>query len=104
MDFKKAIDTSKKALSKGSTMMDLVLASILLVVLVVAVSVGSQILDQIQDTQTVNSTAYNVTGTGLTAMGDFADWFTTIVVIIVASFIIGFLLSRFLGGLGRGRR
>jgi len=46
------------------------------------------------------TTAFNTTGDGLGAMDDFSDWFTTIVVIIIASFIIVLLVRQF-GSVGK---
>jgi len=82
---------------EGYGIMALVGAAIGIIVLVIAVAVGGQILDQIRDTQTIDSIAYNTTTSGLGAMDDFGDWFSTIVVIVIASFVIVLLVRQFAG-------
>lgn len=75
---------------------------IIFAVAVIVTSIMATVLDNIQDTQTVNSTAFNITGQGLTATSTFADFFDPIAVIIAAVIIIGLILGAFV--LTRGRR
>lgn len=86
---------------KGMTLSNLQAAGIAMVVLVVIIAIGAQILGQIQATQTENTTEYNTTGSGLTAMAQFGNWFTIIVLVLIAVVIIG-LLIRGLGGVAGG--
>lgn len=86
---------------KGQTVSSLAGGAIALVVLVVVIAVGAQILGTIQDTQTVNTTEHNTTAEGLKAMDEFANWFTIIVLVIIAVVIIGLLLRGF-GSISRG--
>ena len=80
---------------KGLTLNALTASALAIVVLVIVVAIGAQILGQIQTTQTVNSTEYNITGKGKDALKTYADWFSTIVVIIIAVVIIGLIIGAF---------
>lgn len=71
------------------------------VVLVIVIAVGSQILGQVKATQTANTTEYNLTTSGLSAMNSFSNWFVIIVLVIIAVVIIS-LLVRGLGGISGG--
>lgn len=51
----------------------------------------------------VESLSYNITETGESALSDFGDWFSTIVVVVVAGFIVALVLARFTGALSRTR-
>ena len=84
--------------SKGMTVSSLQAAGLSLVVLAVVIGIGAQILGTIQDQQTENSTEYNTSAAGLDALGEFADWFTIIVIVLIAVVIIA-LLVRGLGGM-----
>ena len=79
----------KKLNKKGLQLGDLSGIAITFVVLAVVLGVGATILDSIQLGQTADSTAYNATGEGLTALGDFAGWLPTLAVIVVAAVVIG---------------
>jgi len=50
------------------------------VVVSIMLSMGGEILSQVQDQQTALSTAANITGSGLTGMTTFGDWLPTIAV------------------------
>lgn len=84
---------------KGQNVSGLQGAAIAIVVLVVIVAVGAQILGQLRDTQTVNTTEHNTTTLGLDAMAEFGNWFVIIVLVVIAVVIITLLLRGF-GGLG----
>lgn len=75
-------------------------AAVLIAVLIIVISISAQILGEIRDSQDVNSTERNITGAGLDAFDDFADWFAIIVIVVIAVVIIGLLLASF-GGLAR---
>lgn len=66
-------------------------AAIALIAAAITIVVGVRIMSQVQSLETVNSTAYNVSSTTVTAMSSFADWFTIIVLVIVAVIVLGFL-------------
>lgn len=64
-----------------------------IVVAAIVISMGSEILSQLQDTQTANTTAYNVTGKGLEGMSTFGNWIPLIALIVVASIVIGVIVT-----------
>lgn len=57
------------------TLNQLLPAALLIIVAIIGVSVGAQVLGQIQQSQDPNSMEYNITGSGLEALGQFGDWF-----------------------------
>lgn len=71
--------------------MGLVFAAILL-------TIGLVINQEIRDTQTAGTVAYNAANTTLVGLGTFADFWTIIVLAIVAVVVIGVLLAVFGGG------
>lgn len=77
---------------KGYTIGDLLPLVITFVIISVAISLGADVLDDIQGTQAVNSTAYNATGYGLTSMNTFARWLPTLALVIVIAVILGVLI------------
>tara|TARA_Y100000310_G_C20639552_1_gene793110 strand:+ start:548 stop:835 length:288 start_codon:yes stop_codon:yes gene_type:complete len=77
---------------KGYQIGDLLPLAITFVVIAVAISLGADVLDDIQGTQDANSTAYNATGYGLQSMNTFAKWLPTIALVIVIAVIIGILI------------
>lgn len=88
----------QKIRMKGMTVSSLQGGALALVVLVIVLAIGAQILGQIRNTETTNSTEWNTTGSGLNALNTFSNWFTIIVLVIIAVVIIS-LLIRGLGGL-----
>lgn len=88
----------QKIRMKGMTLTSLQGGAMALVVLVIVLAVGAQILGQIRNTETANTTEWNTTGSGLNALNTFSNWFTVIVLVIIAVVIIS-LLIRGLGGL-----
>ena len=68
---------------------------IIFVVVVVAIAMGATILDNIQDTQTTGSYAYNATNNGLSSMDTFSDQLPTLAIVIVAGVIITVLATAF---------
>ena len=86
---------------KGLTLSNLQGAALAMVVLVIVIAVGAQILGTIRDTQTANTVERNTTEAGLDAMAEFGDWFTIIVLVLIAVVIIA-LLVRGLGGMTAG--
>lgn len=86
---------------KGMTLSSLQGGGLAIVVLVIIIAIGAQILGQINATLTAGTTEKNITTAGLSAMGQFANWFTILVLVIIAVVIIA-LLIRGLGGLAGG--
>lgn len=83
---------------KGTTMMDLVVGVIALVILAVALVVGAKILSGVRDTQTTGTLDANLTDDALGALGQFGPWLPIIVLILIAGFVIGYLITRFTRG------
>ena len=77
---------------KGYQVGDLLPLAITFVIVAVAISLGADVLDDIQDTQTVDSIAYNATGYGLQSMNTLAKWLPTIALVVVIAVIIGILV------------
>jgi|TARA_R100000750_G_scaffold44897_1_gene30068 hypothetical protein len=81
---------------KGFQVGDILPMAITFVVIAVAISLGADVLDDIQGTQTGNATtgtvAYNTSGYGLDSMNTFAKWLPTIALVIIIAIIIGILI------------
>ena len=77
---------------KGYQVGDFLHMAIVFVVIAVAISLGADVLDDIQGTQSTDSTAYNATGYGLASMNTFAKWLPTIALVVVIAVIIGILI------------
>lgn len=84
---------------KGLSIGDLAPLAIMLVIAAIAVAMGAQILDDMQDDFTTYSYAYNTTEEGLESMETFSDWLSLIALIIAAAIIIGILVT-YLSGMG----
>lgn len=63
--------------------------AITFVVLAVTLSVGSTILDSIQDGNVADSYAANATTEGLSSLSTLADWLPTLATIVAAAVVIG---------------
>jgi len=77
------------------TINDLGTIAIALVVAAVILGLGATILEKIQGTQTLNGTAFNATGFGLTGMNTMAEFIPTIAIVAVAAIVIGIILVFF---------
>lgn len=84
---------SKKA--QRFTIADLGTIAIALVVATVILGLGATILDRIQGTQTLNGTAYNASGFGLTGMTTMSEFMPTIAIVAVSAIVIGIILVFF---------
>lgn len=74
---------------------DLTPLAMIILVAIIAISIGGTVLAAILATQTADSADYNITNAGLTAFITFSDFFGVIVVVAVAAIVIG--LVRFFG-------
>lgn len=83
---------NKKAMYKVN---DLLPLAIVLVVGIVALTVGADITQDIRDDQAANSAARNVSDDGLTGFTTLGGWLPTIGLVIAAALIIGILVSSF---------
>jgi ABC-type uncharacterized transport system permease subunit len=63
--------------------------AITFVVLAVTLSVGSTILDSIQDGNVADSYAANATTEGLNSLSTLSDWLPTLATIVAAAVVIG---------------
>lgn len=79
----------------------LVPLALAIVSLAIVVGVGAIVLNEMDNT-TDDSDASSVLSTGVTALQDFADFFTVIVIIGIAAVI--FLLLRVVRGAGQGKK
>lgn len=84
---------SKKA--QRFTISDLGTIAIALVVAAIILGMGATILEKIQETQTVNASAYNSSGYGLTGLTTMAEFIPTIAIVAVAAIVIGIILVFF---------
>lgn len=77
------------------TISDLTGVAIAIMVAAIVLGVGATILDNIQTTQTVNSTGFNTTGSGLTGLNTLASYIPTIALVAVAAIVVGIVLVFF---------
>ena len=77
---------------KGFGVGDLLPIGMTLVVLTIGLAVGLQVTGDVQTDMTVNSSEYNATGEGITALAKIPAKLGIIVTVIVAAVIIGILI------------
>ena len=77
------------------TISDLGTIAIALVVATIILGLGATILEKIQGTQTINGTAFNSSGFGLTGMVTMSEFLPTIAIVAVAAIVIGIILVFF---------
>jgi hypothetical protein len=80
---------------------DLAVLGLTFVVVTIVLSIGAAITNQVRDTQTANSYAYNVSNYGLSGLNTFGTWLPIVAIAIVATVIIGIIMKGF-GGLASG--
>jgi len=73
----------------GVNIGDLTPIAMILLVAIIAISIGGTVLQAIRSTQTADNADYNITNAGLNAFITFSDFFTVIVVVAVAAIVIG---------------
>ena len=83
----------KKA--QAFTISDLGTIAIALVVAAIILGMGGTILDEIQDTQTVDTASYNSSAYGLTGLVTLSEFIPTIAIVAVAAIVIGIILVFF---------
>lgn len=86
---------------RGITVTDLPNLILILVLASIFLGVGLLVLDKFHDTLTVGSQAEIAVNATVGGVGDFSDWWPTIVVVIAAAVIIGLVVTAFVV---RGRR
>jgi len=70
-------------------------AGVMFVALAVVLSLGGDVLDDVRDDQTVNSTAYNITGEGLSSVNTLGERMDTVALVIAIGVIISILIGIF---------
>ncbi|MEM3859508.1 MAG: hypothetical protein QW478_08900 [Candidatus Micrarchaeaceae archaeon] len=95
-----------KAVATGAALDEYLVATIMFVVIGVAVSIGAYITSQVQTQITTvagaNSTAANAAGYAVTGMLTFAQWLPILAIVIIAVVIIALLYNFLTGGARRG--
>ena len=86
---------NKKAQAQAFTISDIGTIAIALVIAAIILGLGATILEQIQGTQTINGTAFNSSGFGLTGLSTMAEFIPTIAIVAVAAIVIGIILVFF---------
>ena len=77
---------------RGYAVADLLPLGMVFVVLAIALSISATVVDDVQNTTTVDSAAYNVAGFGLTSLTTIGSWLPTIALVVVAAVIIGVVI------------
>jgi hypothetical protein len=67
----------------------------LIVVLGIVVSVGATILINVRDTNTANSTPWNVSDKAATGLAEYGNWFKIIVIVGVAAVVLSLIFMAF---------
>lgn len=80
---------------KGFTLQQLAPIAISFVVIAIVLGIGATVVEDVQDTQTENATAYNASGSGLEAIDTLSNWLPTIGVIVAAAVVIGIIVAYF---------
>ena len=82
---------------KGFAMNQMVGLGLGLTVLIIVVFLGVTIGEEFQGQATVNGTAYNLTGEGITNYGEIVDWIPILVIAVVAAIVLSLVISAFGG-------
>jgi len=77
---------------------DILPVGMLLVVTAIALSIGADVIDDVQADQTADSYAYNISDYGLQAQDELGSWMDTLALVVVAAIIIGTLITSFAMG------
>jgi len=59
---------------------------------IVGISIVAEVISQLQGTQTTDSAAYNISGSGLVGISKFNNWWGVIITVAVAVIVIGLLM------------
>jgi len=83
---------------KGITLGQFGSLALAFVVAAIVISLGAEILAQVQSTQTnTTSYEYNVTAEALEGAETFGEWLPTIAVVVAAAVVIGVIVNYFRG-------
>lgn len=82
---------------KNYSLQDLAPLAIAFVVIAIVLGIGGTILTDIQNSSgaTENDTAWNSTGSGITALGTLSAWLPTIAIIVAAAVVVGIVVMYF---------
>jgi hypothetical protein len=80
---------------KGYGIRDLLPIALVLTVSIIAISIGADVVDNVQADQTSGTYAYNISESGLEGIGELGDWMPTIGLVVAASIVIGVLVYSF---------
>jgi len=61
-------------------------------VAIVGISIVAEVVSQLQGTQTTDSAAYNISGSGLLGLSKFNNWWGVIITVAIAVIVIGLLM------------
>jgi len=61
-------------------------------VAIVGISIVAEVVSQLQSTQTSDGAAYNISGSGLTGLSKFNNWWGVIITVAIAVIVIGLLM------------
>ena len=61
-------------------------------VAIVGISIVAEVISQLQGTQTTDSAAFNISGSGLVGISKFNNWWGVIITVAVAVIVIGLLM------------
>lgn len=92
---------------KGYTVKDLMPIALIITVSIIAITIGAEVVDDVQDgfitgatgctttNQSLCGYAYNTSESGLQGMDELGSWFPTIGLVVAASVVIGVLVYSF---------
>ena len=82
-------------ITKKNSAVDLTDLAIGIVVLGIVVSIGATILLNVRDTNTENSTPYNLADDAASGLAEYGNWFDIIVIVGVAAVILSLIFMAF---------
>ena len=77
---------------KGYTVSDLLPLTVAFVVVAIALSMGAEVLSEVQAGQTSATFEYNASQNGLESLDEMSSWLPTIALIVAAAVIIGIIV------------
>ena len=85
----------KSILSSKRGITDLSEFAIGIVILGIVVSIGATVLINVRDTNTANSTPYNLSDKAATGLGEYGNWFKILVIVAIAGAILSIIFASF---------
>ena len=80
---------------KGYSVGDIPFLAITLGVAIIVMSIVGQVTSEVRNTQTANTTEWNISGSGQSGIQKMSNWFPTIGLVLGAVIIIGALATLF---------